>query len=134
MGVIKTVQNNKNVLIIDDNEDFLDILKEYFKHIEHIYNIYTVSSCDEAVKILKDNDINLAFIDINLQVMSGLECLHVLREVNPELPAYLMSGYIIDNESDDFKNLNILGILEKPFTLLEFLSIVVDYFSSGGEK
>jgi len=63
------------ILAVDDDKDDLDLFCEILKRIDQNIKCFYADSCDEAIKILKDNKPDVIFLDINMPRMNGKECL-----------------------------------------------------------
>jgi two-component system, sensor histidine kinase and response regulator len=83
---------SNHLLVVDDDRINRELLTHLF---ERDYNISTVSSGQEALKLLKEKtDIDLVMLDIMMPQMSGMDVLNAIRE-NPathELPVILISA------------------------------------------
>jgi two-component system cell cycle sensor histidine kinase/response regulator CckA len=63
-------------------------------------------------------------IDLTMQGMGGMELLERIREVDPEVPVVLVSGYSpLEVRQKEAKSANI-SFLQKPFTLDQFRSSI----------
>lgn len=72
----------KNILIIEDEVDLNDSLKEIFE--KEGYNVFSAYSYDEAAKKIKE-EIDIFLIDINLGYLSGFELFKkIKKEINLE--------------------------------------------------
>jgi len=106
-------------LVIDDEPLAQEVLKTYINEIGTIEVKKYCSDALEAIQILKYQDIDLIFLDINMPKLSGIDLIKTLK--NPPLivlttayTEYAMEGY----------ELNILDYLAKPFSLQRFLKAV----------
>ena len=67
----------KNILIIEDEIDLNDSLKEIFE--KEGYNVFSAYSYDEAAKKIKE-EIDIFLIDINLGYLSGFELFKKIKK------------------------------------------------------
>lgn len=113
------MENNKLILIVDDNEAVLDILTEQIKHMGYIP--LSASNENQALEFLRDNKgkILCSFVDYSLSNISGYELSCMLRDVDPDLKIVIMSGYDGEDISINFHRMRIEGFLQKPFTIKE---------------
>lgn len=74
------------VLIIDDDEIFARTLKNDFEHYFQNYDehINIKMKCDHFLELDKE-DIDVAFIDIDLNVCNGINIAKYLRKLHPQL-------------------------------------------------
>ena len=105
---------NYKVLMIDDDEVIAQSTAEYF----NMFDIKTayVTSFEEAVKFLEEEQVFLLLLDINLGDKSGFELCKKVRE-NYDLPILFISARTSDD--DVLTALNIGGddYIKKPYTL-----------------
>lgn len=69
---------NEKILILDDNQDILDILRIYLAN--EGYTVYTFRDSADALNYLKDNKVDLTILDIMLPGMDGFEVCRHIRE------------------------------------------------------
>lgn len=102
------------ILIVED--EF--IATEYLSQILHSFDIDTIfkaSSSDEALDIVKNNHIDLVFMDINIQgAIDGIRCASLLNN-EYFLPIIFTTAYADTNTINEANEENIFGYLVKPF-------------------
>lgn len=105
---------NYKVLMIDDDEVIAQSTAEYF----NMFDIKTayVTGFEEAVEFLKEKQVSLLLLDINLGEKSGFELCKKIRE-NFDMPILFISARTSDD--DVLTALNIGGddYIKKPYTL-----------------
>ncbi len=75
-----------------DDEEF--ILKLYTKEFgEDGYQVKTAKRADEAIKMVRDEEVNLIILDIKIEGKNGVELLSDFRRINRNLPIILNSAY-----------------------------------------
>lgn len=104
------------ILVIDDEElirDFLcDVLTMYG------YRALTAQDGLVALNIYKRQfkEIDLVLTDLVMPGMYGAEVLGLMRVMNPELKAAIMSGYYDRSDLPEECLANVVGVLRKPFS------------------
>lgn len=102
------------VLMIDDDEMIAQATAEYF----NMFDVKTayVTSYEEAIEFLENNQVSLLLLDINLGESSGFELCKKVRE-NYDMPILFISARTSDD--DVLIALNIGGddYIKKPYTL-----------------
>jgi len=117
--------NGINILVIDDEEDMCWALEEILK--SEGYNIVTTTSGDEALKIIKKRTFDIAFIDIKLPDMDGIELAKLIKEEVSQIGIIMISGYYYEDDSDIQKGLydgTYLTFVGKPFENAEIRKAV----------
>jgi len=86
------VQNSKpySVLITDDDRGCREALREIME--PEGFHTLLASSGEEALDIVRDKPIDLAFLDMNMPKLSGLETLELVRQFNAMLPVILVTA------------------------------------------
>jgi len=82
-----------NILLVDDEPDLLSGLKRSFVKRLPDVNVLTASSGNEAIEILKQQEVALVLMDIMMGEMDGLEVLDRIHSTSPEQTVILMTGY-----------------------------------------
>ncbi|WP_241558007.1 hybrid sensor histidine kinase/response regulator [Falsirhodobacter deserti] len=104
------------VLAVDD--DRLVLMNTAFMLEDLGYRVIEAHSGTEALKVLKDQHVDLLITDQLMPRMSGIELATSARQLRPDLPVILATGYT-DLETD-------LGLplLNKPFSLDQLQTLV----------
>ena len=84
------------ILIIDDNEDHLYILRKILE--ANNYNVDTVSNYEDVFTHLTSFRYDIVLLDIVLKDKNGIELLNELIEVYPTLTVIVMSAFGDDQE------------------------------------
>ncbi len=103
------------VLVVDDDEVVLNFFKRLLK--EEIYDVTGVNTGKDALEEIKKKDFDLAFLDMMLGDIKGIELCEQIGKIKPHLSIVLITGYIEKCEKTDFSHLNIKGCLYKPFEI-----------------
>lgn len=85
-------RNIPSILIVDDEPDFIRLLHRLVRE-EINCDVYSATSGYEAVEILKNNHVDLAFVDIKMPGMDGFELLSHIREHHPWLTVIMITAY-----------------------------------------
>lgn len=106
------------VLLVDDEEDLLDILKMDMESLG--FEALTAGNGVEALKIMKQVKegafwVNAVLSDINMPVMNGLVFLKELRAIGLDTPFVFFSGYGDKDKTIEALRLGALDFLEKPY-------------------
>lgn len=104
------------LLLIDDEPIFRKGLAKLIqKNTPYIETIYQADSAKEALNQVKEHpNVTIAFVDINLPDINGLDLIKQLKTFNPQMLVVVISGY------DDFAyarqaiQLNVFDYLLKP--------------------
>lgn len=111
----------KKILVIDDNETNLEILRNQLTHWKFIPTL--ARSGEESLQIVKDHrDFDLVITDMQMPGMDGIQLARIIREKFPELPIVLLSS--IGNESRKNHEQLFSAILTKPIKQTALLNVI----------
>lgn len=102
----------EKALIIDDDVLMQKTTKRYLKN--HIEEIFLASNCEEAIRIIDNNNLNLIITDINLENSNIEAVLEHIKTTKQNLPILLVSGESSDNILKKYQNSLELKYLQKP--------------------
>jgi DNA-binding NtrC family response regulator len=119
---------NKSILIVDDDQDFSDLLKGIFQQAD--YTVHTAFSADQGFELLQQAEIELIVSDHRLPGgITGTEFLAQLRDQGINLPVIVVSGFLNDEAIRELIRDGVAGIFIKPlniFSLLKKASSVLE--------
>jgi len=105
------------VLYVDDEQHNLISFKATFRL---KFNIITCISGEEALKALKENEVEVIITDQRMPEMTGVEFLESVLEIHPEPMRILLTGYTDINAVIDAINKGkIYKYLTKPWDVAE---------------
>ncbi len=91
------------VLFLEDEPTIQEVLTEYMKLQQ--YEVTTVDDGDEAIRMVEEQEFDLAVLDIMVPNKSGLEVLSRIRKIKPEMAAIMLTA--IDDEQTQVKAFNL---------------------------
>jgi CheY-like chemotaxis protein len=112
------------ILLVDDDPDDVEIFKEVIrKDIDSKINIITSSNGLECLTMLENITPDLIFLDINMPIMGGKECLEKLQSHNDykNIPVVIYSTTINKEEIQYFINQGA-SFLNKPVSFSNFIT------------
>jgi DNA-binding LytR/AlgR family response regulator len=108
-----------NVIIVDDEPLALDVLETYIERMPNLNLIARCNNAFEANEALKNNEIDLMFLDIQMPQLTGIEFLKTL--VKP--PMVIFTTAYQQYAIEGFE-LNALDYLLKPISMDRFMKSV----------
>jgi CheY-like chemotaxis protein len=92
---------SRRVLLVDDDPDFMEMMKEFFvTKREPSWIVHVATEYSEVLECLKVNTVDLVVLDIQMPVMDGLQLLTLLRRSRPTLPIVVLSGLVTQEKRD----------------------------------
>jgi CheY-like chemotaxis protein len=104
-----------DVLVVDDEEIVRDIAREMLVMLGH--RPLLAASGPEALQQLQGDPaaFDLVLLDLVMPEMSGADVFRRLREIAPQLPVVICSGYSHNEQVGSLIDEGALGFLHKPF-------------------
>lgn len=100
------------ILWVDDEIDFL---KPHIIFLEQKgYTMLTANNGHDALDLVKENDLDLVFLDENMPGLSGLETLTKIKEIKPSLTVVMITKSEEENIMDQAIGSKIADYLIKP--------------------
>jgi DNA-binding response OmpR family regulator len=98
----------KNILLIDDDEEEFYIIKLALDMTEEKYQCFWANGLEQATRVIKDLLPDFVFIDINMPRYNGINCLKQLKQME-ELQNSVFVMYSTYISEDDHKKALQLG-------------------------
>ncbi|MES2745259.1 MAG: response regulator [Bdellovibrionota bacterium] len=121
----RVYNRSSHILVVDDD----DTLLKFFKiHLNKFFSrVLVVHSASDAMDALKEKEIDLVISDIRMPRVDGLQLMKKIKNYDPTIPVFLISGALLDEEQKDTVGEKADGYLKKPFTIEE----LHDYVDRG---
>ena len=115
----------ETILLIDDELMVRSLNERYLKRMGYC-TLTAVDGIDGLARFEQHrNEIDLVLLDLTMPNMSGPETFQALREICPDLPVIIYSGYVVDDEEFALKNGSMPdAVLSKPLSLDQLASEV----------
>ena len=115
-----------NILITDDEQDILDLLRGELKEADNNFNIFLADSGYKALNYIQTEHIDLLITDIAMPDMDGYELYTRARELKPELPIIMMTGFGYDPKHTviNAKKAGLRDVIFKPFDISKLLALI----------
>ena len=110
-----------NILVVDDDKEIVKAIEIYLG--KENYKIFKAYDGNEALKILKENDIQLVILDIMMPNKDGLETLEEIRK-NKKIPVIMLSAKSEDIDKINGLNCGADDYVTKPFNPVELIARV----------
>lgn len=104
----------KRVLVVDDTKNIKNLLTTCLT--VNGYNVLTANNGLEAIEILKNNPVDLVFLDIKMPEVSGTEVLKRIRAMGIDTPVIIMTAFATVKNAVECTRLGAVMYLQKPFT------------------
>lgn len=108
---------NMRILVADDEPSIRFVLQETLESLGH--QVVAVEDGDEALRELAKGDFDLAFLDIRMPGLTGIEVLQQTRASGAEVAIVIITAQNLLENAVDAMKAGALDYLVKPFALAE---------------
>lgn len=115
---------NERILYLDDEPLLVDLGKELLEPLG-----YTITGRTNSTKAFEDFladpfQFDLVITDFTMPRMTGVEFIRRIREIRPDMPVILCTGFSDGNSIQDFESLGIGEVVLKPIILEKIASAI----------
>jgi len=121
-----------NCIIVDDEQHAIDILDHYVKQTPHLNLVASFTNPIEALQLLGQQKIDLAFLDIQMPELSGIDLIKAIQGKTKVILTTAYSEFALEGYE-----LYVVDYLMKPIRLPRFLAAVqkaVEQINAGNES
>lgn len=121
-----------NLLMVDDEKEFLDSLSERLETRD--FQVTTATEGPKAIEAAQNGLFDVAILDLNLPGMDGIEILQILKQNHKFLEVIILTGY---GKVDTYKEATKLGAfnyLEKPFDFDKLIEEIKEAYHARLKK
>lgn len=104
-----------SILVVDDEVEICDLLQSFLA--QEGYQVFTATNGVEAISLGKQNELDLALLDIKMPGMDGIEVFRKLKKVRKDMGVIILTGYGTLGTAKEAMRLGAYDYLTKPFDL-----------------
>ena len=132
---MEPVSEKINVLIVDDETEFADILSKRLEVRD--FAVETVSSGDEAVDMVRGRDYDVILLDVLMPGKSGIDTLKEIKAMRPLVHIIMLTGHARVETAIEGMELGAYDYLIKPTEteeLIEKIRLAHNHKTSQEER
>ncbi|HUB87095.1 MAG TPA: response regulator [Verrucomicrobiae bacterium] len=115
MVALKTHHHPRQVLFVDDEQDFLRVVRDSLAPLcDGQWEIHCASTTDAALETLKQRKIDLAVVDTNMPVLDGVQFLKLLGKRHPDLKKVSLTAFVTEGNRSACLAAGAELFIEKP--------------------
>jgi len=101
------------VLVVDDEVDVREMI-EVGLSLDG-YRVVTAEGGGQAIELIQTELIDLLITDFKMPGLSGVDTATRIREIAPDLPVIVVTGYVTPKTVEECMALGIVEFIRKPF-------------------
>lgn len=104
--------SSTSVLVVDDDRDFAEMMALTLRF--RNCSVDVAHSGREAIRLFREKDYDIAFMDVKLPDIDGVEAFVEIRSFRPGARIVLITGYSRDHVLARAVEEGVLGVVQKP--------------------
>jgi excisionase family DNA binding protein len=108
-----SIGGKARILVVDDDETIRSLFEETIGELGH--GVISAHSGSEGLRLAKEQDFDLVFLDLKMPGMDGAELFRQIRAFKPELPVTIVTGYPNSEMMARALAQGPFGVMNKPF-------------------
>lgn len=116
------------ILVIEDEQAMRLLIQDYLEYLG--YTVLLAADGKTALDLVGSEAISIAFVDINLPDMSGVEVMQEMRTQGVSCPLVIISGNLRESYADEVAHLDVCEILEKPIDLTDLEQAILTHVAT----
>ncbi len=111
-----------SILITDDDHDFRETLRIVFE--PRGFHTLLAGDGEEALEILRDQEVHLLLLDMHMPRLSGLETIRRVKQFKSLLPCILLSAGLDELLIQEAQRAEAFWVLSKPVSRQQITTVV----------
>jgi len=120
----KDLCGNESILFVDDESFIVHVQQKVFER--YGYSVTPFVSSLDALNEFKARPgiFDIVICDMAMPIMTGLELAHRIKQIRPDIPAIISTGFSEHINKDNYHDMGVDGFLMKPFSKEESLKLI----------
>jgi CheY-like chemotaxis protein len=120
----KQSTTSRQVLFVDDEPDFLDVVRETFRALSGgRWQVHCASSADAALNVLKEQKMDLVVVDTSMPVLDGIQFLGLLGKRFPDVKKVSLTAFATEEKRSACLAAGAELFIEKPHAVDGYKSV-----------
>ncbi|MGV3695740.1 response regulator transcription factor [Flavobacterium sp.] len=121
----------RKVAIVEDDRDLREAMSLMIQFTDNYELISAFQNAEEAIEELKDSDVDVVLMDINLPGESGIECVKKLKNLFPKLLFLMCTSYEDDDKIFQSLKAGASGYILKTDGPVKIINALDELFDGG---
>lgn len=107
------------VLFVDDEKGFVDVLSNRLR--KRNIKVTKAYSGSEGIQALRNEDYDVAILDLKMEDMDGIEVLKIFKKMYPQMEVIMLTGHGSEKAAREGLEFGAFDYLTKPCELQDLL-------------
>jgi len=116
------MERKRTIMIIDDSPGMVETFKDILE--DRGYGVVTALNGCDAFKSVKESRVDIAFIDIRMPGINGIETFKELKKLSPRTIVFMMTAFAEEELLREAEEQGMYALIYKPFDLTKILSVI----------
>ena len=113
------------IVFVDDEPDMLGTVKSVFTEFGH--EVYTAEDGKEGLRLILEKEPDLAFVDVRLGGLKGMEVLRQVKALKPKLKIVIFTGFNDAQVDEDAIKNGAVMCLHKPVGFQDLMNVIATH-------
>ena len=113
------------ILVVDDNPSICLLVSDFFGGLKG-HTVYTAENAADALQLVRENQPELALLDIMMPGVHGIELLREIKRISPEVKAVMITAVDDEEVAAEAMREGAADYVTKPLDL-NYLDAVVTF-------
>jgi DNA-binding NtrC family response regulator len=105
----------REILLVDDNEEFLDSTKDVLE--DEGYEVFTAKNGEDAFRMVRERPFEVILMDIKMPGSSGVETFIEMKSINPAVKVIMVTAYSIESLIRQALEEGAYAVFKKPLNM-----------------
>ncbi|MHA1378071.1 MAG: response regulator [Candidatus Helarchaeota archaeon] len=116
------MKKKSNLIIVDDNIEICETLKDIFDDIG--YKVTIANNGYDVIELIRSDGYDFILMDIKMPGINGVETFKKIKEINPKLKVIMMTAYSLDDLINEAKKEGAYAIFNKPLDIKRIIRLI----------
>ena len=118
------------LLLVDDEEGYVNTLAK--RMARRNVEVSSALSGAEAIKLLRQQEFDVAILDLKMSDMDGIDVLRIFKMMDPKMPVIMVTGHGSERAAREGLASGAFDYLTKPCDLEELVKKIREACNKGG--
>lgn len=130
-GIHSANSGRLKVFFAEDDESNFELIKDIIA-VNGKMDVEGFKNGNDLIDRLSEGFLpDIILMDIEMPVMSGIECLQVIKKLKVDVPVIALTAYAMKSDKEKFLNEGFTDFLSKPISQVELFKIIEKHCNSG---